>query len=219
MAARRISRARATRRVAGRCGVDGLPVYARPTRRGGIAERWRHVHGCGRFFNCVRDTVTDRIAATYKPGETAAADDRRRSGTRDTAAASIATQPTRAFSFDGTALQRLSPAIRWPRRCWRTAFIWLADRSSIIGRAGSCRRGPRNQTLWSRSIAARAASRRTCARRRSSCTRPAARAARTGFRRCRFDLGAVAGVGGATAVRRFLLQDVHVAARVLAARL
>jgi sarcosine oxidase, subunit delta len=32
-------------------------------------ERWRHVHGCGRFFNCARDTVSDRILATYRPGE------------------------------------------------------------------------------------------------------------------------------------------------------
>jgi len=35
------------------------------------AERWRHVHGCGRFFNALRDTVSDRILATYKPGESA----------------------------------------------------------------------------------------------------------------------------------------------------
>ncbi|OYV40581.1 MAG: hypothetical protein B7Z80_04130 [Rhodospirillales bacterium 20-64-7] len=27
------------------------------------------MHGCGRFFNCIRDTVTDRIAATYKPDQ------------------------------------------------------------------------------------------------------------------------------------------------------
>ena len=39
--------------------------------KGVHAERWRHIHGCGRFFNCVRDTVTDRILATYKPGEPA----------------------------------------------------------------------------------------------------------------------------------------------------
>jgi len=32
-------------------------------------ERWRHVHGCGRFFNAVRDTVSDRILLTYKSGE------------------------------------------------------------------------------------------------------------------------------------------------------
>jgi sarcosine oxidase subunit delta len=32
-------------------------------------ERWRHASGCGRFFNCVRDTVSDVIVKTYKPGE------------------------------------------------------------------------------------------------------------------------------------------------------
>jgi sarcosine oxidase subunit delta len=37
--------------------------------KGAHYERWRHIHGCGRFFNCVRDTVSDRILATYQPGE------------------------------------------------------------------------------------------------------------------------------------------------------
>ena len=45
-------------------------LYMRSNPKGMHAERWRHVHGCGRFFNCVRDTVSDRISATYKPGET-----------------------------------------------------------------------------------------------------------------------------------------------------
>ena len=44
-------------------------LYARSNPKGTHAERWRHVHGCGRFFNCVRDTVSDRICATYRPGE------------------------------------------------------------------------------------------------------------------------------------------------------
>ncbi len=44
-------------------------LYMRSNRKGRHAERWRHIHGCGRFFNCLRDTVSDRIAATYKPGE------------------------------------------------------------------------------------------------------------------------------------------------------
>jgi sarcosine oxidase subunit delta len=44
-------------------------LYNRSNPKGMHAERWRHQHGCGRFFNCVRDTVTDRIAGTYKPGE------------------------------------------------------------------------------------------------------------------------------------------------------
>jgi sarcosine oxidase, subunit delta len=44
-------------------------LYMRSNRKGTHAERWRHVHGCGRFFNCVRDTVSDRIVVTYRPGE------------------------------------------------------------------------------------------------------------------------------------------------------
>ena len=44
-------------------------LYVRDNPKGRSLERWRHVHGCGSFFNAVRDTVTDRIAATYKPGE------------------------------------------------------------------------------------------------------------------------------------------------------
>jgi sarcosine oxidase subunit delta len=46
-------------------------LYLRSNRKGRHAERWRHEHGCGRFFNCVRDTVSDRIIATYKPGAAA----------------------------------------------------------------------------------------------------------------------------------------------------
>jgi sarcosine oxidase, subunit delta len=44
-------------------------LYMRSNPKGMHAERWRHIHGCGRFFNCVRDTVSDRISATHKPGE------------------------------------------------------------------------------------------------------------------------------------------------------
>ncbi|MGH7154494.1 MAG: sarcosine oxidase subunit delta [Acetobacteraceae bacterium] len=44
-------------------------LYFRTNPKGVHAERWRHVHGCGRFFNAVRDTVSDRVLATYKPGE------------------------------------------------------------------------------------------------------------------------------------------------------
>ena len=32
-------------------------------------ERWRHLHGCARFFNALRDTTTDMFLATYKIGE------------------------------------------------------------------------------------------------------------------------------------------------------
>ena len=34
-----------------------------------VAERWRHAFGCGRFFNCLRDTMSDKILAVYKAGE------------------------------------------------------------------------------------------------------------------------------------------------------
>lgn len=44
-------------------------LYFRSNPRGLHAERWRHIHGCGRFFNCIRDTVSDRITLTYKAGE------------------------------------------------------------------------------------------------------------------------------------------------------
>ncbi|MGL5447295.1 MAG: sarcosine oxidase subunit delta [Rhabdaerophilum sp.] len=44
-------------------------LYLRENPKGITAERWRHVHGCGRYFNLLRDTVSDRILAVYKPGE------------------------------------------------------------------------------------------------------------------------------------------------------
>jgi sarcosine oxidase subunit delta len=43
-------------------------LYYRSNIRGLHAERWRHTHGCGRYFNAVRDTVTDRFACTYPAG-------------------------------------------------------------------------------------------------------------------------------------------------------
>lgn len=46
-------------------------LHARSNPKGVHRERWRHTHGCARFFNAVRDTTTDAISATYKPGETA----------------------------------------------------------------------------------------------------------------------------------------------------
>ncbi len=44
-------------------------LYLRTNPKGWHHERWRHAHGCGRFFNALRHTLTDRFAATYKPGE------------------------------------------------------------------------------------------------------------------------------------------------------
>ena len=43
-------------------------LYRRTNPKGVHAERWRHMHGCGRFFNALRDTVSDRFLATYPSG-------------------------------------------------------------------------------------------------------------------------------------------------------
>ncbi|GAA0310479.1 sarcosine oxidase subunit delta [Rhodovulum strictum] len=43
-------------------------LFIRTNARGPHYERWRHVHGCGRFFNALRDTVSDRFLMTYKAG-------------------------------------------------------------------------------------------------------------------------------------------------------
>ncbi len=44
-------------------------LFIRSNPRGLHAERWRHVNGCARFFNALRDTVTDKFVTTYKAGE------------------------------------------------------------------------------------------------------------------------------------------------------
>lgn len=43
--------------------------FIRTNPKGMHFERWRHIHGCARFFNAARDTVSDKIAMTYKMGE------------------------------------------------------------------------------------------------------------------------------------------------------
>ncbi len=45
-------------------------LYLRRNPKGRHAERWRHAHGCGRFFNALRDTVSDAFLATYRVNET-----------------------------------------------------------------------------------------------------------------------------------------------------
>ena len=44
-------------------------LYMRSNPRGTHYERWHHLHGCGRFFNAVRNTVTDKFLTTYKAGQ------------------------------------------------------------------------------------------------------------------------------------------------------
>jgi sarcosine oxidase, subunit delta len=44
-------------------------LFMRSNPKGMHFERWRHIHGCGRWFNLARDTVSDRILAVYRMGE------------------------------------------------------------------------------------------------------------------------------------------------------
>ncbi len=44
-------------------------LYARSNPKGVHAERWRHAHGCQRFFNALRDTTSDRFLAIYRIGD------------------------------------------------------------------------------------------------------------------------------------------------------
>jgi sarcosine oxidase subunit delta len=44
-------------------------LYMRSNTKGVYAERWRHAHGCGRFFNALRDTTSDHFLTFYKTGE------------------------------------------------------------------------------------------------------------------------------------------------------
>ena len=67
--ARRISRARRTIAAITDEDLRRRSSSSATNPKGLHFERWRHIHGCGRFFNAVRDTVTDRFLATYKAGE------------------------------------------------------------------------------------------------------------------------------------------------------
>ena len=44
-------------------------IFFRDNPKGIHYERWVHSHGCRRWFNAVRDTVSDEFLGTYKPGE------------------------------------------------------------------------------------------------------------------------------------------------------
>jgi sarcosine oxidase subunit delta len=46
-------------------------LYYRTNPKGRHRERWCHAQGCGRWFNAIRDTVTDRFECSYRMGEAA----------------------------------------------------------------------------------------------------------------------------------------------------
>ncbi len=43
--------------------------FIRDNKKGLVFERWRHLNGCGRFFNAARHSVSDKFICTYKAGE------------------------------------------------------------------------------------------------------------------------------------------------------
>lgn len=44
-------------------------VFMRRNPKGVHFERWRHAHGCGRWFNVARDTRDHEILAVYRVGD------------------------------------------------------------------------------------------------------------------------------------------------------
>jgi heterotetrameric sarcosine oxidase delta subunit len=46
-------------------------LFMRENLKGWFPERWCHTHGCRRWFNAVRNTVTHEIRAVYRIGEPA----------------------------------------------------------------------------------------------------------------------------------------------------
>ncbi len=44
-------------------------LFMRDNPKGTFLERWVHTHGCRRWFNMARSTITHEIGAIYKPGE------------------------------------------------------------------------------------------------------------------------------------------------------
>lgn len=41
-------------------------LFSRENPKGVHFERWRHAHGCGKWFHAARDTVTLEVFGTYK---------------------------------------------------------------------------------------------------------------------------------------------------------
>ena len=50
-------------------------LFMRTNPKGRFLERWCHAHGCRRWFNVERDTVSDVITAVYRMGEPPPGDD------------------------------------------------------------------------------------------------------------------------------------------------
>jgi heterotetrameric sarcosine oxidase delta subunit len=108
-------------------------LYMRSNPKGVHAERWRHLRGCARFFNALRDTTTDHFLATYKSGRRAAA---ARSG-----AAVTAVRARRRFASGGRIDRRgrcASPSTASPTPAFAgdtLASALLANGVHLVGRS------------------------------------------------------------------------------------
>lgn len=77
--------------------------FIRQNPKGIYFERWRHIHGCARFFNAARDTVSDKFVMTYKAGEKKPSIVEPKAAAVTRAAAKPAAKATRAQATDGKA--------------------------------------------------------------------------------------------------------------------
>lgn len=44
-------------------------VFLRSNEKGVISERWNHAAGCGKWFNMMRNSATDKILGVYEMGQ------------------------------------------------------------------------------------------------------------------------------------------------------
>ena len=212
-AARRMSRGPPTRAAVDDEAWAELPLLPRQP-EGPHAERWRHVIGCGRFFNCAarhrerphprrptRPASRGPISTREGGAMTPALPRRRRR-------ASTARARCR-FTFDGKRLRRLRRRHARLRAARQRRPSRRPLATSIIARAASSPPAPRSRTRSSASRAAPGASRRTCARPQVELYDGLVATSQNRWPSLRFDVGAINDLLVAAVRRRLLLQDLH----------
>ena len=112
--------------------------FIRSNPKGLIYERWRHIHGCARFFNAVRDTVTDKFVMTYKAGEPKPdAGDDEAAGRRLEMSAAPSASPAPAASMPAktAALHLRRPALSTALEGDTLASALIANGVHLVGRS------------------------------------------------------------------------------------
>ena len=171
-----------------RTGRDYL--YYRTNPKGPHRERWHHLHGCGRWFNAVRDTVSDQFEASYRIGETPPGESTTDGRLCRPAAGSTARARSR-FTFDGRAMQGFAGDT--------LASALLANGVHLVGRSFKYHRPRGIMTAGAEEPSALIQLERPGGRSDPNLRateielyrRPDRDAARTAGRRSRFDVGAV----------------------------